>query len=306
MSERQEVQLDGRLLSVSNLDKVLYPETGFTKGEVLDYYVRIAPVMLEHLRGRPVTFRRFPDGVETKGFYAKHCPSHRPDWLATAHVADQGDKGVDYCVLEEPAALGWVANLAALELHTPMGRIPSIEQPSQLVFDLDPGAPAGMGECAQVALALRDLLGEQGAGLELFAKTSGSKGLQVYVPINQPCTYDETRAVSLAAAERVGATLEGLVVTKMTRAIRKGKVLVDWTQNHVHKTTVCAYSLRAKARPTVSTPVGWDEVAEAAEGAELSFEASEVLERVEASGDLFAEVATLRQQLPDPDDLTQA
>jgi bifunctional non-homologous end joining protein LigD len=292
------VEIDGHQLKLSNLDKVLYPEPGFTKAEVVDYYARIAPTMLRHLGDRCVTFRRFPNGVEADSFFEKRCPSHRPEWVPVA--PGPGDKGgaIDYCVLDSAAALVWAANLAALELHTPMARAHDIESPAMVVFDLDPGAPAGMRECAEVGLLVRDTLA--GLGLTCLAKTSGSKGLQLYLPLNTPHEHEHTRSFSLAVAQVIEKHHSTLVVTEQTKQLRKGKVLIDWSQNARFKTTVCAYSLRARPRPTVSTPVRWEEVEEAASGQELSFEAHDVLDRVDELGDLFEPAAVLEQRLPDP------
>ncbi len=300
MSEPKKslVQIDGHQLQLSNLDKVLYPEVGFTKGEVIDYYARIAPVMLAHLGDRCVTLRRWPNGVDDKTFFQKRCPEHRPDWVPVALGA--GDRGgdINYCVLDSTAALVWAANLAALELHTPMSRAPDPQNPTMVVFDLDPGSPAGMTECAQVGLALHDTLGA--LGLELLAKTSGSKGLQIYLPLNVESTGPaDGREFALAVAQLMEKQMKGLVVVDQTKAIRKSKVLIDWSQNTGQKTTVCAYSLRAKASPTVSTPVTWDEVSAAADGDDpLYFESDDVLARVDRHGDLFADAATLEQELP--------
>jgi bifunctional non-homologous end joining protein LigD len=290
------VDIDGHELKLSNLDKVLYPETGFTKGEVIDYYVRVAAVMLTHVADRCVTFRRFPNGVDGASFFEKRCPSHRPAWIGVA--AGPGDRGgaIEYCRLDDRAALVWAANLAALELHTPMARAGDIESPTMVVFDLDPGAPAAMAECAAVALDIRDAL--ERLELELFAKTSGSKGLQLYLPLNSPSTHDQASDFALALAQLMEKHHPERVVSNMKKELRRGKVLIDWSQNSRHKTTVCAYSLRARLTPTVSTPVSWDEVDAAAGGAELSFTAEQVLARIDDLGDLFAATATLEQELP--------
>jgi len=290
------VDIGGRQLSVTNLDKVLYPETGFTKGEVINYYVRIAPALIPHIEDRCVTFKRFPNGVDDKFFFEKRCPSHRPDWVKTAVGPGDHNGGIDYCVLDDVASLAWAGNLAALELHTPMSHSADADAPSMAVFDLDPGAPAGMRECADVALDIRDSLA--GLGFEVFAKTSGSKGLQVYLPLNTPHRTEQTRSFSLAVAQLLEKHHPEKVVSSQKKELRTGKVLIDWSQNAHFKTTICAYSLRARPHPTVSTPVTWDEVAAAAEGEPLSFEAPDVLARVEAMGDLFAPVVTLEQQLP--------
>ena len=300
MAGETHVEVGGRRLRVSNLDKVLYPAVGFTKAEVIDYYVRIAPAMLTHLADRGVTFRRFPDGVDGGSFFEKRCASHRPDWLRVARGPGDRAGGIDYCVLDEVASLAWAANLAALELHAPMARAGDIESPTMVVFDLDPGAPATITECAQVAGDIRSLLDD--LGLSAFAKTSGGKGMQLYVPLNTPHTHDHASSFALAVAQLLEQRAPDRVVSDMAKELRKGKVLIDWSQNSRHKTTICAYSLRAQPHPTVSTPITWDEVAAAADGAPLSFEAADVLDRVEELGDLFAETATLEQTLPAPQD----
>ncbi|HEY8546191.1 MAG TPA: non-homologous end-joining DNA ligase [Acidimicrobiales bacterium] len=293
------VEIEGRRLKLSNLDKVLYPETGTTKAEVIDYYARIAPVMVPHLRDRGITLRRFPDGVEAGSFFEKRCPSHRPEWLPT--VVGPGDRrgGIDYCCLDSTPALVWAANMAGLEIHAPMARGVDIEVPTICVFDLDPGAPAAIPECAEVALDIRHVL--DGLGLEAFPKTSGSKGLQVYVPLNTPDhTHERASAFALAVAQLLERASPDSVTATMAKAVRPGKVFVDWSQNSRHKTTVAVYSLRARPRPTVSTPVTWDEVEAAARGDDpLVFEMGDVLDRVEEHGDLFAEVETLEQELPE-------
>jgi bifunctional non-homologous end joining protein LigD len=294
-----EVVVEGRTLSVSNLDKVLYPAVAFTKAEVLDYYARIAPALLPHLGDRAVTLRRFPNGPAGKSFYEKNCPRHRPDWVGTTPV--QGEDGViEFCRIDSVAALTWVANLAALELHTSMARVDDPDAPTMVVFDLDPGAPAALLECAEVALLIRHVL--EDLGLECVVKTSGSKGLQVYLPLNTPTTYGRTAGFSRTVAQALESAEPKKVVSAQRKDLRKGKVLVDWSQNSRHKTTVCAYSLRATDDATVSTPLHWDEVEEAVEtgnASGLRFRTPEVLERVADLGDLFAPAATLRQRLPD-------
>ena len=297
-SEKVPVEIDGRRLLVSNLDKILYPEAGFTKADIIDYYVRIAPVMLPHVEGRGVTLRRWPDGVHRDSFFEKRCPSHKPDWLPAA--AGPGDRGgtIEYCCLDEVAALAWTANLAALEIHAPMARAADIESPAMVVFDLDPGAPATITECCQVALEIQELLGH--LGLEVVAKTSGSKGMQLYVPLNTPHTHDHASSFALAVAQLLEKQMPKQVLSVMTKALRKGKVFIDWSQNSRHKTTIAAYSLRAMDHPTVSTPITWDEVADGADGEPLRFLAEDVLQRVEEYGDLFEIAATLEQELPAP------
>ena len=291
------MEVDGRRLALSNLDKVLYPEADVTKAEVIDYYARIAPAMLPHVAGRGVTLRRFPDGVAGPSFFEKRCASHRPDWVPT--VSGPGDRsgGIDYCNLDSAAALVWAANMAAIEIHGPMARGDDVDLPTICVFDLDPGAPAGIAECAEVALDIRLVL--ERFDVACYAKTSGSKGLQVYVPLNTPHTHERCSSFALAVAELLERVHPRQVTAVMRKDVRTGKVFVDWSQNSRHKTTVAAYSLRARPRPTVSAPVAWDEVAEAAGGAPLSFEMADVLARVADHGDLFADVASRRQVLPE-------
>jgi bifunctional non-homologous end joining protein LigD len=294
-----DVVVEGRRLSVSNLDKVLYPAVSFTKAEVLDYYARIAPVLLPHLGDRAVTLRRFPNGPSGKSFYEKNCPRHRPDWVRTAPI--QGEDGViEFCRIDSVAALTWVANLAALELHTSMARVDDPDAPTMVVFDLDPGAPAGLLECAEVALLIRHVL--EDLGLESVVKTSGSKGLQLYLPLNTPTTYGRTAGFSRTVAQALESSEPRKVVSAQRKDLRRGKVLVDWSQNSRHKTTVCAYSLRATDDATVSTPLHWEEVEEVVETGDASglrFRAPDVLERMADLGDLFAPAATLQQRLPD-------
>lgn len=290
------VELDGQRLKLSNLTKVLYPEPGFTKAEVVDYYVRIAPTMLPHLAGRGVTLRRFPDGVDGTNFFEKRCAKHRPDFVGT--VAGPGDRtgGIDYCCLDSVPSLAWAANMAALEIHAPMATGDDIDSPRLCVFDLDPGPPAGMAECAQVAMSIRAVL--DGIGLTCLPKTSGSKGLQLYVPLNRPHTHGHASEFAHAVAQVLEKHQGDLVTSVMAKKVRSGKVFIDWSQNSRHKTTIAVYSLRARPTPTVSTPVTWDEVDGAAGGSPLSFTAPEVLERVAAHGDLFAPALDLEQELP--------
>ncbi len=294
--QRVSVAVGDRSLSLVNLSKVFYPEIGFTKAQVIDYYARIAPVMVSHVARRCMTLRRWPNGVDGQSFFNKRCPSPRPDWVPVSIGPGDRDGDIPYCRLDEAAALVWTANLAAIELHAPMARADDIESPTMAVFDLDPGAPAGMRECCQVALDLHEILAA--VGLEAFPKTSGSKGLQVYVPLNCPHTHDQAADFTRACGQLLARQQPDRVLVEMTKSLRAGKVFVDWSQNSRHKTTIAAYSLRALARPTVSTPVSWDEVAAGADGEALSFEAADVLERVADRGDLFAPTATLRQQLP--------
>ena len=292
----QAVVIEGHRLTVSNLAKVLYPEAGFTKAEVIDYYVRIAPVLLPHVADRGVTLRRFPNGVDGQSFFEKRCASHRPSWVGTFPGPGDRNGTIEYCALDSTAALAWSANLAALEIHAPMARGTDIDAPTMCVFDLDPGPPAGMTECAAVAVQIRAVLDD--LGLEALAKTSGSKGLQLYVPLNRPHTHEQCSEFAQAVAQVLEKHHGDRVTSVMKKSLRPGKVFIDWSQNSRHKTTVAVYSLRARPRPTVSTPVTWDEVDGAAAGAPLTFEAADVLERVAAHGDLFATAATLEQELP--------
>ncbi len=297
-----EVEVEGRQLKLSNLDKVLYPEAGFTKGQVIDYYTRVAPALLPHLRRRALTLKRYPNGVDGQFFYEKNCPKHRPPWVETLSVWSARNKAdVNYCLIDELAGLVWVANLASLELHTSLSHAPDVQRPSTLVFDLDPGPPATIVECGQVAFWLREVF--EDLGLEAFPKTSGSKGLQIYVPLNTPVTYNETKPFAHAMARLLEQQHPDAVLSVMTKDLRTGKVFIDWSQNDDSKTTVCVYSLRARPRPTVSTPVTWDEVqavVDSGDPDDLVFEAPDVLARIEAHGDLFAPVAELEQSLPAP------
>ena len=291
---------DGVKVDVSNIEKVLYPKAGFTKGDVIDYYIRISRHLLPHLKNRPITLKRYPDGVDGFFFYEKQCPPHRPKWVKTATVPKSDGSDIHYCVMNDLPALVWAANLADLELHTFLHRAPAIHRPTALAFDLDPGAPADIVQCCEVGLLLKAVF--DSLGLKSFAKTSGSKGLQVYVPLNTPSvTYEKTKVFAHRLALLLEEQAPKLVVSNMQKSLRKGKVLVDWSQNDDHKTTVNVYSLRAKERPTVSTPVTWEEVqaAQKKKSAKLlTFETKDVLKRVEKHGDLFADVLTLKQKLP--------
>ena len=292
------IEFAGRTLKLSNLDKVLYPEAGFVKAQVIDYYARIAPVLVPHLAGRCTTLRRFPNGVDQASFFEKRCPKHRPAWVEAAVGPGDRNGTIEYCLFDEPAALVWSANLAAIELHAPMARAADLENPLTLVFDFDPGAPAAMRECCQIALLVRDLLGA--VDLSGWCKTSGSKGLQLYVPLNvSGTTHEHAASFALAVGQLLERDHPRRVTTTMAKAERPGKVFVDWSQNARHKTTVAPYSLRARPQPTVSTPVSWDEVEVAADGrADLVFLTDDVLARVEANGDLFAPVLSVEQHLP--------
>jgi bifunctional non-homologous end joining protein LigD len=296
----QQVEVDGLSLRLSNLDRVLYPETGFTKGDLIDYYYRVAPALLPHLQDRPLTMRRFPGGVDEEGFWEKRCPEHRPEWVETASIwSSSNDEDVEYCLAKDRATLVWAANLADIELHTSLATAEERAKPTSMVFDLDPGEPAGIPECASIARLIRGMLAE--TGLDCIAKTSGSKGIQVYVPLNTEVTYEQTKPFALAVATEFERQMPDHVVSRMTKSLRPGKVLIDWSQNSEHKTTVCVYSMRARPVPSVSTPVTWEEVEEVADGASpqtLSFGPEDVLERIDRLGDLFASMNTLRQSLP--------
>ena len=283
------VDVEGRQLALTNLEKVLYPAVGFTKGQVLDYYTRIAPVLLPHLAGRALTRKRYPNGVDGQPFFEKNAPRGTPEWVRVVTLASPGStkgrESIDYTVVDSLAALVWTANLASLELHTHQWRVDS-GAPDLVVFDLDPGPPATVVECCAVALLLRDVL--RADGFDAVAKTSGSKGLQLYARAGDLASSDEASAYAKALAQRFEASHPELVVHRMTKALRPGKVLVDWSQNSAAKTTVSVYSLRALDRPTVSTPVTWDEVAACTSPDDLVFTSNDVLARVADHGDLFA------------------
>ena len=310
MSGDTQVEVDGRELKLTNLDKVLYPDAGFSKGEVVDYYAKVAPAMVPHLRGRALTLRRFPEGVDDTdaAFFEKRCPKHRPDWVKTAAVEAGPHAGViDFCVCEDLPTLVWMAQLASIELHPSLSLAEAPDRPTVLAFDLDPGAPADVLDCCRVALRLRELFTH--FDVQCFPKTSGSKGLQVYAPLNvDEVTYEAdeeegqgTKPLARAIAQLLEKQTPDLVVSKMKKVERKGKVFVDWSQNHRRKTTIAVYSLRARERPTVSTPVSWEEVEHAVkkdDADSLVFEAKDVLQRIEKHGDLFAPVLELKQALP--------
>jgi bifunctional non-homologous end joining protein LigD len=286
--EKVAVTVDGRTLTLTNLAKVLYPDDGFTKAEVLDYYQRVAPVLLPHIADRPVTLKRYPEGVDGEAFFQKHVTEHRPDWIRTATVSSASSRArgtmVTYLVIDDLPTLIWAANLAGLELHVPQWRMPDVREPDLLVFDLDPGLPADIVDCCRVALELRPLL--EADGFAPLAKTSGGKGLQLYARISG-VTSDQASDQARSYAERLERAQPRLVVSRMTKALRKSKVLIDWSQNNGSKTTVAPYSLRARAHPTVSTPVSWDEVESCRKVDDLFFTADAVLDRVAGHGDLF-------------------
>ena len=297
MTASVEIEVEGRRLTLSNLDKVLY-RSGFTKAQVIDYMARIAPVAVPHLTGRALTFRRYPDGADTAGFFEKRCPGHRPPWVDVAPGPGDRQGGIEYCRIDETATMVWAANMAALELHAPMALAAAPDVPRALVFDFDPGAPAAIRECCQIALATRTVL--DSVGLAGWCKTSGSKGLQMYVPLNTAdATHDGAADFALAVGQVLERQQPGRVTTIMAKAERPGKIFVDWSQNAFHKTTIAPYSLRARPEPTVSTPVGWEEVEACADGElDLTYTSSEVLDRVASRGDLFADVLTTVQHLP--------
>jgi bifunctional non-homologous end joining protein LigD len=297
----QTVEVEGKRLKLTNLDKVLYPKAGFTKAQVIEYYLRVANTVLPHLRDRPLTLKRYPNGVDADYFYEKNAPAHRPDWVRTAGVWSEGnERTMQFVVVADVATLVWAANLADLELHVPLARAQHYDRPDQIVFDLDPGAPANLVQCCEVGLLVKALF--DGLGLRSFAKTSGSKGLQIYVPLNvEGVTYADTKPFARAVAETLERNRPELVVSNMKKSLRPSKVLVDWSQNDRKKTTVCVYSLRARERPTVSMPVTWSEVERCARSGKIEplvFEAEEALRRIEQRGDLFAPLLELKQKLP--------
>jgi bifunctional non-homologous end joining protein LigD len=286
------VTVDGHSLTLTNLGKVLYPQDGFTKAEVLDYYQRISPALLPHLAGRPMTLKRYPEGVDGQSFFQKHAPAGTPEWVRTADIESRSSRGkggmVTHVVIDDLPTLIWAANLASLELHAPMWKVlpgRGDARPDLIVFDLDPGEPATIVECCRVAEALRPML--EAAGLSAVPKTSGGKGLQLYARVTG-VTADEASGQAKGFAQALERDRPDLVTSRMTRSLRPGKVLIDWSQNNGSKTTIAPYSLRARARPTVSTPVTWDEVAGCEAPQDLVFTAADVPARVAQSGDLFA------------------
>lgn len=301
MAAKVKTEVEGHAIKLSNLDKVLYPETGFTKAQVIDYYTRVADTMLPHLRGRPVTLKRYPDGVEGGHFFEKECPYFHPRWVDTTSVPSRNKRGrVNFCVVDNRATLVWLANLAALELHTLLALGKDVGRPTYIAFDLDPGAPADVVDSAWAALRLREIL--EDLGLEAYPKTSGGKGIHVYIPLNTRVDYEGTKGFAHAVAMMMERRYPDRITSNMRKELRKGKIFVDWSQNDEHKTTVCVYSLRARRRPTVSTPVTWDEVEEAnrrKSAGSLAFEAWEALERIRDKGDIFSAVLEKKQKLPD-------
>ncbi len=302
------IEVQGKQLKLSNLEKVLYPATGFTKQQVIDYYVRIAPAMIPHMAGRPLTRKRYPNGVDEEFFYEKNAPQHRPDWVKTAPIWSEGNRRmVHYILADDLPTLVWLANLAAIELHPSLSLAKEITCPTMMVFDLDPGPPANIVQCCEIGLLLREIF--EHFSLQSFAKTSGSKGLQIYVPLNTPTNYKSTKPFAHALAQLLEQDRPKEVVSDMKKQVRTGKVFVDWSQNDEHKTTVGVYSLRARERPTVSTPVTWEEVERTFKKKDanlLVFEAKQVVARAEKMGDLFAPMLELKQRLPDLKQLTAA
>ena len=294
------VEIDGRHLKLTNLDKVLYPVTGFTKGQVIDYCARVAPVLIPHYAGHALTLKRYPNGVDKPFFFEKNATQHRPDWVKTTPIwSESNHRTVNYILLNDLPTLIWIANLAAIELHPSLSLAKDITQPAMVVFDLDPGPPADIVQCCQVGLWLRDIF--EHFGLKSFPKTSGSKGLQIYVPLNTATNYDVTKSFAHALARLLESEHRNLVVSDMKKELRKGKIFVDWSQNDEHKTTIGAYSLRAREHQTVSTPVKWEEVEHCLKKKDaklLVFEADEVLKRLDKMGDLFQPLLKLKQKLP--------
>jgi bifunctional non-homologous end joining protein LigD len=295
-----ELEVAGKKLKLSNLDKMFYPKDGFTKAHVIDYYTRVAPYMLPHLHNRPLTLKRYPNGADGEFFYEKNCPVHRPKWVRTAPIWSEGNnRFMDFCMCNDLPTLIWAANLASIEMHTSLSLAKDILRPTMLAFDLDPGAPANIIDCCEVAMWLREIFDK--LDLQSFPKTSGSKGLQLYVPLNMPVTYDQTKPFARALAEMLEKAHPNKVTSIMKKSLRTGKIFVDWSQNDDHKTTVCVYSLRAKEHPTCSTPVTWKEVESALakkSPEKLTFDAATVLQRVEKHGDMFEPVLKLKQKLP--------
>jgi bifunctional non-homologous end joining protein LigD len=300
MAADQIIEIEGKQLKLTNLDKVFYPATGFTKGQVIDYYARIAPVLIPHLKDKPLTLKRYPNGVNEPPFFEKNATKYRPDWVKTVPIWSEGNKrNVNYILCNDLPTLIWVENLGSIELHPSLSLAQDITCPRSIVFDLDPGPPANIVQCCQVAIWLRTIF--EHLKLESFPKTSGSKGMQIYVPLNTKTSYDETKPLAHALARLLENEHRDLVVSDMKKAIRTNKVFVDWSQNDEHKTTVSVYALRARERPTVSTPITWDEVEHCLKKKDvklLVFESQQTLDRVQKMGDLFAPLLQLKQKLP--------
>ncbi|MBE0537529.1 MAG: non-homologous end-joining DNA ligase [Phycisphaerae bacterium] len=289
-----EVAIDNKRIQLTNLEKVLYQEANFTKAHVLDYYRRIAPYILPHLQDRPLTLKRYPNGVNNASFYQKACPSHRPEWIRTAARSDK-----NYCLVDDLASLIWVANLACIELHTQLATTDDFERPTMLVFDLDPGPPASLFDCLHISLTIRDMLSE--LKLKSFPKVSGGKGLHLCIPLNTRVTYEETKTFARKVSQVMENHFPALVVSTMSKNLRKGKVFIDWSQNSRHKTTVNVYSLRAQPKPTVSMPVTWQQIEKAYKKKDVSpliYSPEQAVRQVEEKGDIFSQVLTLMQHLP--------
>lgn len=294
--EETVVTVEGKELKLSNLKKVLYPASGYTKAEVIDYYRQIGPCILPHLRNRPVTLKRFPEGVEKDFFYEKNCPVYRPEWVETSGSKSPGSK--NYCLINDLPSLIWIQNLASLEIHTLLAAAENTDRPTMIVFDLDPGEPAGILECAEIALIMRDML--TGLGLRSFPKTSGGKGIHFYIPLNTDVNYEQTKFFAKTVAQVMERHYPDKVVSKMTKTLRKGKVFIDWSQNTRHKTTACVYSLRAREYPSVSMPVAWEDlenVIKTGDPEQLHYPPHRTLRFVEENGDIFREVLDLKQTL---------
>lgn len=301
MERKQEIEIDGRKIPVSNLEKILFPATGYTKGQVIDYYTRVAPFILPHLKDRPVTLVRYPDGVAGEHFYEKNAPAFTPAWVKTFSVPRRsGQSPIRYIVINDLAALIWCANLASIEFHAFLHRVPAIDTPTAMVFDLDPGEGVDILDCAEVAILLKAAL--ERLKLDSFPKVTGSKGVQLFVPLNTRVSYDAQHEFARVLAEHMEREHPDLVISKMRKTARAGKVFIDWSQNSDFKTTVCVYSLRAKhERPYVSVPVTWEELQRArrsGDSTKLYFEPEAALKRVKKAGDLFSPVLRLKQKLP--------
>lgn len=297
---KKMAEIDGRRLALTNLEKNIYPLYGFTKAHVLEYYRRISPFILPHLKGRALTFKRYPEGVNQEFFFEKRCPPHRPLWVETAQIPQRDGEKMTVCLINDLHSLIWAANLAAIELHVPLARSDSPQKPDAVVFDLDPGEPADVLLCAQVALILRDMLSQ--VNLAGYVKTSGQKGLHVFVPLNSPgVTFEETKQFSKAVAEVLQRNYPKMVTARMAKENREGKVFINWSQNDPSKTMVCVYSLRAREKPVVSCPLDWKELEDfvgKGEAQRMHVLSAEAIKRVEKAGDLFGDVLKKRQTLP--------
>lgn len=293
-----QVEIEGRKVTLSNPDKVLFPAAGFTKAQVIDYYVRVSEWLLPHLHDRPVTLKRYPNGIHEKHFYEKEAPRYTPEWVRTFPVPRRaGGTDIHYVIIEDLPTLVWSANLANLEIHPFLHRVPHIDRPTIVVFDLDPGEGAGVLECARVALWIKELLDD--IGLEAFPKVSGSKGIQLSIPLNTPVTYEATQPFARGVAQLLEREHPEYVISEMSKAVRHKKIFIDWSQNADFKTTVGVYSMRAKReQPYISMPVTWDELRKAKNPEALNFDPETALKRLGKIGDLDAPLLTLKQKLP--------